>query len=172
MKWISPSRLGCPRLLRPHRTGSPLSRYQPRSHLVGGPHSGHSVDAAQTFVVCLLASLRTVELRRSHVHALRRRDDGSTAVVGFCAGGKSPKGQADWQPFFWYVDSNMGVTGTASLWLYDWAKQRLGKQWIFPEYSLPARQKDAGAPWNRPGTEYWLDTTSWGSPGTAQSLTV
>ena len=87
-----------------------------------GPNCEHTVDAAQTFVVCLLASLRTVEMRRSHVHEVRRRNDGSTVAVGFCAGGKSPKGLADRQPFYWFVDSNMGVNGTTNLWLHIWAK--------------------------------------------------
>ena len=101
-----------------------------------GPEFEHTVDAAQTFVVCLLASLRTVEMRRSQVHSVRRRDNGSTVVVGFCAGGKSPKGLSDRQPFYWFVDSNMGVNGTTNLWLHIWAKKRLKKGWIFPDYSL------------------------------------
>ena len=38
-------------------------------------------EVAQTFVVCLLAALRTVEMKRSHIHDLRQRDDG---FVLFC----------------------------------------------------------------------------------------
>lgn len=128
-----------------------------------GAHSEYTVDAAQTFVVCLLASLRTVEMKRSHVHDLQQRVDGSAVVVGFCAGGKSPKGQADRQPSFWFVDSNMGVNDTTNLWLHGWANQRLGKRWIFPDYSLPVRQRDAGAPWQWPATasERWLIAGVW-----------
>ena len=85
----------------------------------------------------------------------------SIVVVGYCAGGKSPKGQADRQPFFWYVDSSMGVNGTTNLWLWHWAEQRLGKQWIFPEYTLRVQSKGAGAPWQRPGIECWLITGVW-----------
>ena len=126
-----------------------------------GAHCEHTVDAAQTFVVCLLASLRTVEMKRSHVQDLRLRDDSSTAVVGFCAGGKSPKGLADRQPFYWFVDSNMGVNGTTNLWLYAWATKRLGKGWIFPDYTLKPKQEHACAPWQRTAKEYWLIAGVW-----------
>ena len=119
-----------------------------------GAHCEHTVDAAQTFVVCLLASLQTVEMQRSHVHDIQVRDDGSTVVVGFCARGKSPKGLADRQPFYWFVDSNMGVNGTAGLWLHAWAKKRLGQGWMFLEYTLKAWPDHVGAPWQRPATEY------------------
>ena len=49
-----------------------------------GAHCEHTVNAAQTFVVCLLTSLQMVEMKRSHVQDLQLRDDGSTAVVEFC----------------------------------------------------------------------------------------
>ena len=42
-----------------------------------GPEGQYSVDAAQTFVVALLASLRTVEMLRSEVRDRRLRADGS-----------------------------------------------------------------------------------------------
>ena len=105
-----------------------------------GPEGRHSVDAAQTFVVALLASLRTVEMMRSEIRDRRLRADGSVVVIGFCAGGKSTTA-ADRQPFFWYVDSFMGVTSTTNLWLWDWAGSCVGKggsvlgrseHWAFP----------------------------------------
>ena len=46
-------------------------------------------------------------MKRSHVQDLWQRDDGSTVAVGFCARGKSLKGLANWQPFYWFVDSNI-----------------------------------------------------------------
>ena len=95
------------------------------------------------------------------MHDLRQRDDGSTVVVGFCAGGKSLKGLADRQPFYWFVDSNMGVNGTTNLWLYAWAKKRLGKGWLFPEYTLKPRQEHVCALWQRPAKEYWLIDGVW-----------
>ena len=88
-----------------------------------GPEFEHTVDAAQTFVVCLLASLRTVKMRQSQVHDVQQRENGSTVVVSFRAGGKSPKGLSDRQPFYWFVDSNMGVNSTTNLWLHIWAKK-------------------------------------------------
>ena len=51
-------------------------------------------DAAQTVVVGILASLRTKELLRSHVVAVRIRADESVVVTGFCAGGKA--GRRHW----------------------------------------------------------------------------
>ena len=90
-------------------------------------------DAAQTVVVGILASLRTVELLRSKVIAVRVRADGSVVVTGFCDGGKSGR-RADIQPFVWFVDSHMGVTGTTHMWLESWAVSRLDKRWVYPEY--------------------------------------
>ena len=102
------------------------------------PDGQHSADAAQTFVVALLASLRTKEMLRSEIKDRRLRADGSVVVTGFCAGGKSTTA-ADRQPFFWYVDSYMEVTGTTNLWLWDWAGTRLNTGWMFPQYTLAPR---------------------------------
>ena len=100
-------------------------------------------------------------MQRSHVQDLQQREDGSTVVVSFCAGGKSLKGLADRQPFYWFVDSNMGVNGTTNPWLYAWAKKRLSKGWIFPEYTLRPKQEHVCALWNQPAKQYWLIAGVW-----------
>ena len=74
---------------------------------------------------------------------------------------KSPKGLPDRQPFYWFVDSNMGVNGTTNLRLHIWAKKRLKKGWIFPDYTLKPKQRHAGALWQRPAKDYWLIARVW-----------
>ena len=125
-----------------------------------GPEGQYSVDAAQTFVVALLASLRTVEMLRSEVRDRRLRADGSVVVIGFCAGGKSTT-VADRQPFYWFVDSFMGVTGTTNLWLWEWAGSRVGKGYMFPQYTLPNKAQHVGAPWKRACKDDWVVAGTW-----------
>ena len=125
-----------------------------------GPEGQHSVDAAQTFVVALLASLRTVEMMRSEIRDRRLRANGSVIIIGFCAGGKSTTA-ADRQPFFWYVDSFMGVTGTTNLWLWDWAGSRVNTGYMFPTYTLPHKAKHVGAPWKRACKDDWVVAGTW-----------
>ena len=88
---------------------------EPAPGLEGWEHEDRwDCDAAQTVVVGILASLRTKELLRSQVVAVRTRDDGSVVVTGFCDGGKAGR-RADMKPFMWFVDSHMGVTGTTHM---------------------------------------------------------
>ena len=97
------------------------STREPAPELEGWGHDDRwDCDAAQTVVVGILASLRTKELLRSHVVAVRIRADGSVVVTGFCAGGKAGR-RVDSKPFMWFVDSHMGVTGTTHMWLESWA---------------------------------------------------
>ena len=105
-------------------------------------------DAAQTVVVGILASLRTKELLRSKVVAVRTRANGSVVVTGFCDGGKAGR-RSDMKPFVWFVDGHMGVTGTTHMWLESWAVSRLDKNWVYPEYSIKGKRSSAriGAPW-------------------------
>ena len=100
------------------------------------------------------------EMLRSEIKDRRLCADGSVVVTGFCAGGKSTTA-ADRQPFFWYVDSHMGVTGTTNLWLWDWAGTRLGLGWMFPQYTLSPRDKHVGAPWLRACQHDWVVAATW-----------
>ena len=92
---------------------------------------------------------------RSEIKDRQLRADGSVVVIGFCAGGKSTTA-ADRQPFFWYVDSFMGVASTTSLWLWGWAGSRVGSGYMFPEYTLPHRVKHDRALWKRACKDDWV----------------
>ena len=119
-------------------------------------------DAAQTVVVGILASLRTKELLRSKIIAIRTRADGSVVVTGFCDGGKSGR-RADMKPFVWLVDSHMGVTGTAHMWLKSWALSRLDKDWVYPEYSWSGKKSRVriGSPWWTQCADHVMATDVW-----------